>query len=203
MTQLEFHANQGAQKARREHGLRNFTAKVSRCENRPLAAKWFHSRPSSSTKFFATAKWPHGTRVPFHSQVHPFRSYEMAASFPHLKIHHFRSRDAIWKGVSQLRNHHLAHECHFAAPVRPFRNCEMGCENCPPQRNPPPAAKMPFGYEMISQPQGTPCEIPYWLRNHHFGYETISKLQNGCENVSIFSMSYETPLWLRNNFAAP
>ncbi|RVX18824.1 hypothetical protein CK203_007006 [Vitis vinifera] len=25
--------------------------------------------------------------------------------------------------------------------VRPFRSCEMGCENCPSPRNPPPAAK--------------------------------------------------------------
>ena len=32
----------------------------------------------------------------------------------------FRSRDAIWKGVSQLQNHPLAHECHFAAPYANF-----------------------------------------------------------------------------------
>ena len=54
----------------------------------------------------------------------------------------FRSHTPISKGVSQLRNHPLAHECHFAAPVRPFRSNEMGCENSPPLRNPPPAAKI-------------------------------------------------------------
>ena len=32
----------------------------------------------------------------------------------------FRSRGAISKGVSQLRNHPLAHECHFAAPYAHF-----------------------------------------------------------------------------------
>ena len=32
----------------------------------------------------------------------------------------FRSRSAISKGVSQLRNHSLAHECHLAAPYTHF-----------------------------------------------------------------------------------
>ena len=40
----------------------------------------------------------------------------------------FRSRAPISKGVLQLRNHPLAHECHFPAPIRPFRSCEMGYE---------------------------------------------------------------------------
>ncbi|KAL6312784.1 hypothetical protein AAG906_005953 [Vitis piasezkii] len=47
--------------------------------------------------------------------VHPFRSYEMATKPPCLEDPPFRSRDAIWKGVSQLQNHPLAHECHFSA----------------------------------------------------------------------------------------
>ena len=32
----------------------------------------------------------------------------------------FRSRDAIWKGASQLRNHPLAQECHFKASYTHF-----------------------------------------------------------------------------------
>ena len=32
----------------------------------------------------------------------------------------FCSRNAIWKGVSQLWNHPLVHECHFAAPYTHF-----------------------------------------------------------------------------------
>ena len=77
--------------------------------------KWFRSRPSSSVKIFAAAKRPLGTRVPFCSQVHPFRTCEMAAKPPRLEIHHFCSQGAISKGVSLLRNHPLAHECHFTA----------------------------------------------------------------------------------------
>ena len=44
--------------------------------------------------------------------------------------------------ISQLRNHPLAHERHFAAPVHPFRSCKMGCENSHPPWNPPPVVKM-------------------------------------------------------------
>ena len=61
---------------------------------------------------------------------------------PMRKFFWFRSCAPISKGVLQLRNHPLAHECHFAAPVRPFHSCKMGCENSHPPRNPPPATKM-------------------------------------------------------------
>ena len=44
----------------------------------------------------------------------------MVASFPHLEDPPFRSWDAISKGVSQLWNHLLAHECHFTAPYTHF-----------------------------------------------------------------------------------
>ena len=81
--------SRGAQKPRREHGLRNFAAKVSRCENRPLAAKWFCSLQAPSAKIFAAAKRSLGTRVPFRKPVHPFLSCEMAAKPPRLEILHF------------------------------------------------------------------------------------------------------------------
>ena len=48
-------------KARREHGLRNFTAKRGPLRKWPPAAKSFRSHPSSSAKIFAAAKRPLGT----------------------------------------------------------------------------------------------------------------------------------------------
>ena len=86
------------------------------------AAKWHSCAKScfAAVKIFAAMKRPLGTRVPFCRPVHPFRSYEMAAKPPCLEDPPFHSRDAIWKGVSQLRNHPLAHECHFVAPYTLF-----------------------------------------------------------------------------------
>ena len=80
--------------------------KVGRCENRLSLRKKFHSpqaslRKSTSTakpfrsrlalsaKIFTAAKRPLGTRVPFHSQVHPFRSCKMVVKSPRLEILHF------------------------------------------------------------------------------------------------------------------
>ncbi|RVW67662.1 hypothetical protein CK203_063519 [Vitis vinifera] len=74
------------------------------------------SRPSSSVKIFTAMKRPLGTRVSFRRPVHLFRSCEMAAKPPCLEDPPFHSRDAISKGVSQLGNHPLAHECHLVAP---------------------------------------------------------------------------------------
>ncbi|RVW75934.1 hypothetical protein CK203_051846 [Vitis vinifera] len=73
-----------------------------------------------SAKIFAAAKPPLGTRVPFRSTVPSFRSCEMAAKSPKREISNFRSQSPISQGVSQLRNHPLAHECHFAAPYTHF-----------------------------------------------------------------------------------
>ena len=48
----------------------------------------------------------------------------------------FYSWDAIWKGVSQLRNHPLAHECHFAVPYAHFAAAKW-------------AAKIPLLYKIL------------------------------------------------------
>ena len=94
----------------------------------------------------------------------------------------FRSRDAIWKGVSQLRNHPLAHECHFTAPYVHFAAAKWAAKIpllykiLPSLRKRSPsfkmatkmlqsskwAAKFPFGYEMFSQPHSYPLWNSPW-----------------------------------------
>nr|CAN66939.1 hypothetical protein VITISV_010066 [Vitis vinifera] len=95
----------------------------------------------------------------------------------------FHSRDAIWKGVSQLRNHFLAHN-------KITFNCEMGYENSPSLRKCSKLQKwsvnMPLFCEMISK-----------LRN---GCEITSKLRNGLQIAKLTcemeedSISQEVPL---------
>ena len=88
---------------------KNFTALRCCCEKR-----------SPLRNHFAAAKTLLGTQVPFRSQVPPFRSCELAAIFFSPGDPPFRRRGTISKGVSQLRNHPLAHECHFVAPYTRF-----------------------------------------------------------------------------------
>ena len=95
----------------------------------------------------------------------------------------FYSRDTIWKGVSQLRNHPLAHECHFAAPVRPFRSYEMGYENSPSPQNPPPAAKM--------------------LQASKWAAKMFLFFSMGCENVFLFSLPLQDDLQATKWFVKP
>ena len=112
--------SRGAQKARREHWLRNFAAKVSRCENRPPRCEMVSQPPSTLCENFRSCE-----EVPWHTSsisqartpVSQLRN-GCETSTPWNPL--FRSREAIWKGVSQLRNHPLAHECHFAAPYTHF-----------------------------------------------------------------------------------
>ena len=111
----------------------------------------------------------------------------------------FRSRGAISKGVSQLRNHPLAHECHFAAAVSHFAAAKWAAKIPSSTKSSPHC-----GNDLQASKMG--CDLlfyvffSFWLPN---GYKMTFKLQNGCENVSIFSMICEAPLWLRNDFAAP
>ena len=84
----------------------------------------------------------------------------------------FRSHSLISQGVSQLRNTPLAHECHFAAQFSSFLSYEMGCENSPPLRNPPPAAKMIQASKMV------------------------------CENAALLQNDLQASKWLRNDFQA-
>ena len=88
----------------------------------------------------------------------------------------FCSRDTIWKGVSQLRHHPLAHECHFAAPVRPFRSCKMGCKNPPPLRNSYFAVKWSPSFEMATKSPPS-VEMAFKLRNW------LAKWREVCKNT--------------------
>ncbi|KAL6321738.1 hypothetical protein AAG906_031253 [Vitis piasezkii] len=124
-----------------------------------------------------------------------------------------------------LRNHPLAHECHFEARTlisqlrngwcfaaakppfgtrvplcstrTPISQLQNGLRKSPPPRNPPLAA------ETISKLQKWDAIFffmflfSFWLPN---GYKMIFKLQNGYENAPGFKMGCETPLWLRNDF---
>ena len=68
------------------------------------AAKPFRGRLALAAKIFAVAKALLGTQVPFRSQVPPFRSCKLAATFSTPGDPPFRNRNTISKGVSQLRN---------------------------------------------------------------------------------------------------
>ncbi|RVW75535.1 hypothetical protein CK203_066455 [Vitis vinifera] len=130
---------------------------------RPLFAKIFGSCEAPS--------W-HTSAITQHSDPH-FAAGETAAK--------------CQSGVSQLRNHPLAHECHFAAAkwatkIALLREIHPPLRKCSKLQK--WATKFPFYCQMISK-----------LPN---GCEMISKLKNGCENVSIFSMSCETPLCCEN-----
>ena len=81
--------SRGAQKQGESMACEISQPKVTRCENHPLAVKWFRSLLAPSVKIFSAAKRPHGTQVPFRSPIHPFRSCEMVAEPPHLEILHF------------------------------------------------------------------------------------------------------------------
>ena len=74
---------------------------------------------------------------------------------PKCKNSQFRSQSANSKGVSQLQNHPLAHECHFAAPYTHFATAKW-------LRNDLQAAKWPSSCEIDLQNGGrfakTPCK---------------------------------------------
>ena len=102
----------------------------------------------------------------------------------------FRIQDAIWKGVSQLRNHPLEHECHFVAPYVHFTTAKWAAkipllrEILPPLQKWPPSfkmatkmlqaskwvAKFPFGWEMFSQPHSYPLWNYPWAAKNVFLY---------------------------------
>ena len=75
-----------------------------------------HSEP-----LFAAAKWLRSIKTPNFATKAPFRrvfcSCEMAAKH---KNSQFRSQSSISQGISKLRNHFLAHECHLEAPYTHF-----------------------------------------------------------------------------------
>ena len=92
----------------------------------------------------------------------------------------FRSRDAISKGVSQLRNHPLAHECHFVASYAHFSAGKW-------------AAKMLLNLPFLRKSPHACCEksrllwkgtvtlgVPFKRYKFHFSYSKRSfELQKG------------------------
>ena len=112
--------SRGAQKARREHGLRNFAAKVSHCENHPPRYEMVSQSPSALCKNFRSCE-----EVPWHmsaiSQARtPVSQLRNGCETSTPWNPPFCSRDAISKGVSQLWNDPLAHEFHLAGPYIHF-----------------------------------------------------------------------------------
>ena len=111
----------------------------------PFAAKWFRSPIVILCENFhscETTPW-HTSAI---SQPLPsFRSYEMLCEIP----------KALRIPFSQPWPHFAVG---FAAAKPPlgtrvsFRSCEMGCENAPPLRNWPPAAKTPLCCENSNHP---------------------------------------------------
>ena len=155
--------SRGAQKARREHGLRNLAAKVSRCENRPPHGKMVSQPPSTLCKNFRSCEEVHWHTSPI-SQARTLVSQlwnGCETSTPWNPP--FRSRDAIPKGVSQLRNHPLAHECHFAA-VKWLRNLHALKSFSTHTMNRDVAAAPPIGHILKYFLKFISC-IPYLVSN--------------------------------------
>ena len=133
----------------------------------------------------------------------------------------FHSRTPISKGVSQLRNHPLAHECHFAASYAHFAAAKWAAKIpllykiLPPLRKRSPSLKngmrssflcffFPFGFEMDAK----------WFSSFKMAMEMLqaskwaAKLPFGCEMISQ-PHSYPLPnppfaakmaFWLWNDF---
>ena len=123
--------------------------------NRHFAVKPVRSLRTLSAKIFAAAKTTFGTRVPLRSTGTPISQLRNGCEAPKRERSHFRRESSIWKRIWQLRNHLLAHECHFVAQEPPFRSCESGCE--PPKHEILHfAGKAPFGRVFGS------CEANFW-----------------------------------------
>ena len=80
----------------------------------------------------------------------------------------FRSRGAISKGVSQLRNHPLEHECHFVAPYVHFTTAKW-------------AAKIPLLYKILPPLRKRSSRFKNGIRSSFlcfffpFGFEMATK----------------------------
>ena len=102
-------------------------AKTGACEisqplrNRHFAAKPVRSPIALSAKIFAAAKPTFGTRVPLRSTGAPISQLRNGCEATKRENSQFRSQSSISQGISRLRNHFLAHECHFAALYTHFR----------------------------------------------------------------------------------
>ena len=119
----------------------------------------------------------------------------------------FRSRDTIWKGVSQLRNHFLAPECHFQHSSPHFEAAIQLRNHFLEHESHFEAPYTHFAAAKWAAKSILGCEITFELRN---GCEMISKLQNGCEITSklrnglqIAKLTCEMEGDLQKHFAKP
>ena len=98
-----------------------------KCHSRtPFRNCWMHFGALTGSQIMHTISRfeSREVRSPMLQTVHNWELKQR--SYGRLKMNHakpkweFRSRAPISKGVSQLRNHPLAHECHFAASYAHF-----------------------------------------------------------------------------------
>ena len=71
-------------------------------------------------RVFRSCEAHFGTRVPFYSTVTPISQLRNGCEAPKREKSQFCSQSSILKSISKLRNHFLAHECHFEAPHTHF-----------------------------------------------------------------------------------
>ena len=94
----------------------------------------------------------------------------------------FRSQAPISKGVSQMRNHPLAHECHFAAPPPHFKAAKWAAKMSPPCKDAPwlrnglQATNQVANHLQVAESSPS-CEITFNLQNQS------SNLENGQFNL--------------------
>ena len=135
-------------------------------------------------------------------------------------------------GISQLQNHPLAHECHFAALYSHFAAAKWVAkiplrEILPPLQKWPPSFKKlrkcsglqnglrnsPLAAKWFHSPIATPCQILHLLRKWPFDCEMISKLRNGLRKCFFFPFGWKMDCenisfcslaskWLRNDLQA-
>ena len=125
-----------------------------------------------------------------------FAAAKCSAKSPMPKKSHFRNHTPISQVVSQLQNHPLAHECHFAALHPHFAiakwamklalSYEMGCENTSWLRKWHLVAKSPLGCEMG-------CKNVHCLRNHLQATKLTCEMKGGLRN------HLQASKWLRND----
>ena len=161
-------------KVRREHGLWNFATKSDPLRKSLPTAKWFRSLLAPSAKIFAAAKRSLRTRVPFHSQVHSFRSCKMAANFPRLEIHRFAAEVPFWRVFHSYRTT-LWHTSAISQPSTLISQLRNGCEISMPKN---PSARTPWMEKYQTHPHFGNC----WTHFDHLS-KFISCIRHVISNL--------------------
>ena len=129
--------------------------------------------------------------MPFRSQVHPFRSYEMVAKSPRLEILHFARH---FEGCFAAAKPPFSTQVPLRSAVRPFRSCEMGYKN---DAEIPLAAKStpPRCEKSRLLGKGTmTLGVPFKRYKFHFSYSKPSfELQKGTKRIQARAPSHLPP----------